>query len=56
MSRTEVAEYLGLAGVKSLSKTALPRPDVIVGKTKGWSHETIERWNSARPGQGNWSR
>lgn len=54
LSRTEVAEYLGLAGVNSLSKIELPRPDVIVGKAKGWTKATIDEWRESRPGQGWW--
>lgn len=53
MSRTEVATYLGLASVKSLSKGyTLPPPDVLVGDHKGWLKSTIDRWNAARPGPG----
>jgi hypothetical protein len=52
MSRTEVATYLGLASVKSLSKTKMPRADVIVGDHKGWTKATIDKWNEERPGPG----
>lgn len=36
----------------------LPAPDVVVGEgpraTRGWSEKTIEEWNAARRGPGNW--
>ncbi|WP_266115123.1 hypothetical protein [Aldersonia sp. NBC_00410] len=54
LSRTEVAAYLGLAGVKSLSRVVLPRPDVMVGNHKGWTPTTIDNWKSNRPGPGWW--
>lgn len=54
MSRTEVAEYLGLAGVNSLSKTTMPPPDAIIGNHQGWLKSTIDRWNDGRPGPGWW--
>jgi hypothetical protein len=54
LSRAEVAEYLGLAGVKSLSRVVLPPPDVLVGVHKGWLPATIDRWNAERPGPGWW--
>ena len=52
MSRTEVATYLGLASVKSLSKTKMPPPDCLVGDHKGRLKSTIDRWNADRPGPG----
>lgn len=52
MSRTEVAEYLGLAGVSSLSRVAMPLPDAIVGTHRGWLKSTIDEWNESRPGPG----
>ncbi len=56
LSSTEVARYLGLAGVKSLSRMKLPSPDAIVGGIKGWRLSTIEKWNETRPGRGRWGR
>jgi predicted DNA-binding transcriptional regulator AlpA len=47
LSRSEVAEYLGLKGVNSLSRTKLPRPDVQIGNLKGWSSSTIDAWLKA---------
>lgn len=52
MSRTEVAEYLGMAGVNSLSRIKLPDPDVVVGTHRGWSRATIDAWQATRPGPG----
>lgn len=54
LSRTDVAKYLGLAGVQSLSRLTLPEPDVIVGEHKGWLVATIDKWNEDRPGPGWW--
>ena len=54
MDRTEVAHYLGLKGVKSLSRLTLPEPDALIGKTKGWLPQTIDEWNAKRPGRGRW--
>ena len=52
LSRTEVAEYLGLAGVNSLSRYTLPVPDAIIGNHRGWLESTIIEWNETRPGPG----
>jgi hypothetical protein len=54
LGRTEVAHYLGLAGLQSLTGVELPPPDVIVGDRKGWKKETIDAWNAQRPGRGRW--
>ena len=27
-------------------------PDVLVGSIRGWSEQTIDEWNAARPGHG----
>jgi len=62
LNRAQVEEYLGLAP-GSLSKYKLPDPDVIVGPVnddgtiprgtvRGWTRETIDRWNATRPGRG----
>ncbi|MBT1181202.1 hypothetical protein JS531_04280 [Bifidobacterium sp. CP2] len=53
-------EYLGVKqGTKRLGITSggllnlkLPEPDVRIGKTRGWSIETIDEWNRNRPGRG----
>jgi predicted DNA-binding transcriptional regulator AlpA len=52
MSRTEVAEYLGLAGSASLSKTTMPEPDAVIGNHRGWLKSTIDQWQQSRPGPG----
>lgn len=54
LSRSEVAEYLGLAGVKSLSRVALPPHDAEIGQFKGWLPSTIDQWKITRPGRGRW--
>ena len=58
----QVEEHLGLRR-GALSRIRLPEPDVIVGPVdedgaiprgtaRGWTVETINEWNAARPGQG----
>lgn len=54
LGRTEVAEYLGLKSVRSLTKIKLPPPDALIGPHKGWLPETIDEWNEHRPGRGRW--
>lgn len=54
MSRTEVAEYLGLKSQRSLSKMKLPPPDALIGSHRGWLKSTIDQWHRERPGRGNW--
>lgn len=54
MGRAEVAAYLGLKSVRSLTRIKLPPPDVLVGPHKGWTEETIDKWNASRPGRGRW--
>jgi predicted DNA-binding transcriptional regulator AlpA len=54
LSRTEVAEHLGLAGLHSLTGVKLPPPDVIVGDRLGWTEATIDEWQANRPGRGRW--
>lgn len=63
LSRTGVAEYLGLAGLHSLTGVQLPDPDVIVGLDMvdispsdrvGWTPATIDEWQANRPGRGRW--
>ena len=54
LGRVEVAEYLGLSSVRSLSRIKLPDPDALVGPHKGWLTSTIDEWNAQRPGRGRW--
>lgn len=51
LSLKEVAERLGVVP-GTLTRLTLPEPDVMVGRTRGWSPQTIETWNAARPGRG----
>lgn len=51
LSLTEVAERLNITK-GALARYKLPEPDVNVGSTRGWSEQTIDEWNAARPGQG----
>lgn len=51
MSLTEVAQRLGIAK-GALAGYKLPEPDALIGRTRGWKPETIDRWNAARPGHG----
>jgi len=52
LSRTEVATYLGLKSVQSLSRMTLPPPDAEIGNHKGWLPETLDEWKKSRPGRG----
>lgn len=62
LNLAQFEERLGMAR-GSLSKFRLPDPDVVVGPVnddgsiprgtaRGWTPETIDEWNAARPGQG----
>lgn len=51
MSVTDVANYLGIARA-AVSNYNLPEPDAYVGKARGWTRATIEKWNANRPGHG----
>lgn len=48
---TDVAHRLGIT-TAAVSAYKLPEPDVMIGRTRGWSIETIDQWNAARPGRG----
>ncbi|QGH80049.1 LamD-like protein [Gordonia phage NHagos] len=54
LSRSEVAERIGLKSVRSLSGMRLPPHDAEVGNHKGYLPENIDRWNETRPGRGRW--
>ena len=51
LSLTEVARRLGVTK-GALARYRLPEPDVLVGSIRGWSEQTIDEWNAARPGHG----
>lgn len=53
LSLTQVAQRLGVA-TAAVANYRLPEPDVMVGRTRGWTEETIDEWNAQRPGRGNW--
>lgn len=38
--------------VKNAAAYRLPEPGAMIGSTRGWLLETIDRWNAARPGRG----
>ncbi|KFI67604.1 hypothetical protein [Bifidobacterium magnum] len=47
----EVAALLGIQNASSAG-VKLPAPDAMIGRTRGWKHETIEEWRKNRPGRG----
>ena len=51
LSATEVAERIGVKPT-TLSRYRLPRPDAMIGRTRGWLPETVDKWNASRPGRG----
>ena len=51
LSVTDVARRLGITSA-AVSAYKLPEPDAMIGKTRGWLPETIDRWNAGRPGRG----
>lgn len=51
MSFTEVVDQLGVK-TGALATYKLPEPDAIIGRTRGWLPDTIDRWNANRPGRG----
>lgn len=51
LSLTEVAQRLGVTK-GALARYKLPEPDVLVGSIRGWSEQTIDDWNAARPRHG----
>lgn len=54
LSRPEVAERIGVA-TDTVNRYKLPKPDAQIGaRLVGWLPETIDAWNAARPGRGNW--
>lgn len=47
----QVAERLGITS-GGLLNLKLPEPDAMIGRTRGWLPETIDRWNAKRRGRG----
>jgi len=54
LGRTEVAHYLGLKTLRSMTHIVLPPHDAQIGDRKGWLPETIDAWRETRPGRGRW--
>lgn len=48
LSRRELAEHIGVAE-DTLNRYTLPPADATIGKFMGWTVETINAWNDARP-------
>ena len=48
LSKTEVAERLGMKSVRSLNKVKLPPHDARIGNTPGWKPITIDVWHAER--------
>lgn len=54
------AQAAELAGVKPrtwhgmVSRGTAPKPDTYLGRTPGWTRETVETWKASRPGPGWW--
>jgi hypothetical protein len=53
MSVSEVAARIGVSP-GNIAAYRMPEPDALIGKTRGWTVETIEAWIAARPGSGDW--
>ena len=51
LSLKEVGERLGVKNPAAKGYN-LPEPAALIGATRGWLPETIDRWNAARPGRG----
>lgn len=51
LSRAEFAERVGVKP-DSLGRYKLPEPDAMIGSVRGWTEETADAWNAARPGRG----
>jgi predicted DNA-binding transcriptional regulator AlpA len=44
----QVAAKLGLTYGTLRNRTDLPAPDVVLGKSRGWTAETIDQWIQER--------
>ena len=51
LSRREFAERIGVEP-DTLNRYKLPKHDANLGGRYGWLPETIDAWNSSRPGRG----
>lgn len=51
LSRPEVAEHIGVKP-DTMNRYRMPEPDAMIGRLAGWTVETIDAWNAARPGRG----
>lgn len=59
LSRSDFAKRIGVQ-TSTLARYKLPKPDAIIGvnqrPTYGWLPQTIDTWNTNRPGRGNWKK
>ena len=57
---SDIADYIGMKSVRSMSRIKLPPHDAEIGggngrePFKGWLPATIKEWNETRPGSGRW--
>ncbi|EYT61537.1 hypothetical protein [Microbacterium sp. UCD-TDU] len=51
LSRAEFAERIGVKPA-TMGRYKLPEPDAMIGDIRGWTVETVDAWNAARPGRG----
>jgi len=51
LSRAQFAARIGVKPA-TMRDLKLPDPDVMVGDVRGWTVETIDAWQAARPGRG----
>lgn len=58
MTYLDIRQVAVLAGVSPAtlrsyrSRGYLPKPDVMLGQSPGWSPETVDAWLRYRPGKG----
>lgn len=55
LSRSQVAARIGVQP-NTLNRYKLPPHDAEIGDRKGYLPETIDKWNSERPGPGWWGK
>lgn len=51
MGVTDIARMLGVTKA-TISAADLPEPDVMIGRARGWSAESVDEWIRNRPGKG----